>query len=72
MLVITPKDSMLHKFNAVGTFIWQFLERSHSVEEIVQGVQKHFDTNDEEAVSQDVITFIEKLCEKGLVSLKSE
>ena len=69
MLVINPKDSLLHRFNEVGTFIWQILETPKTVEEICEKVKEHFKDADEEQVLKDVTGFIAKLEEKKLIAI---
>ena len=69
MLVITPKDSLLHRFNEVGTFIWQILEQPKTVEEICKKVKEHFEDADDEQVFKDVTGFVAKLEEKKLVNI---
>lgn len=69
MLVINPKDSLLHRFNEVGTFIWQILETPKTVEEICEKVKEHFKDADEEQVFKDVTGFIAKLEEKKLITI---
>lgn len=71
MLVINPKDSLLHRFNEVGTFIWQILETPKTVEEICEKVKEHFENADEEQVFKDVTGFIIKLDEKKLVTINT-
>lgn len=69
MLVINPKDSLLHRFNEVGTFIWQILETPKTVEEICEKVKEHFEDADEKQVFKDVTGFIAKLEEKKLITI---
>lgn len=67
MLVITPKDSLLHRFNEVGTFIWQILDTPKTIEEICKAVKEHFEGVDDEQVLKDVTEFAVKMEEKKLV-----
>ena len=69
MLVITPKDSLLHRFNEVGTFIWQILDTPKTVEEIYKKVKEHFEDADDEQVFEDVTDFLSKMEEKKLVTI---
>ena len=69
MLVITAKDSMLHRFNEVGTFIWQYLEEPRSVEEICRALEEHFDGFDGTTSAEEVVGFLEELLGKGLVKV---
>ena len=67
MLVITPRDSMLHRFNEVGTAIWQILETPKTRDEICAEVKERFDGVDAKQLTNDVDVFIEKLKQKKLV-----
>ncbi len=72
MLVITPRDSMLHRFNEVGTFIWQLLETPKTADEICEAIKTQFDGVDEEKLTDDITVFVEKLLEKKLVEVEQE
>ena len=69
VLVITAKDSMLHRFNEVGTFIWQQLEKPRSAGEIHAAVARHFAGFDPEENDGDVRRFLETLVKKGCVEI---
>jgi hypothetical protein len=69
MLVITPQDSTLHRFNEVGTFIWQTLENPKTIEEIISRVSDHFDCDEKDQVDRDVVKFIDKLARKKVVEV---
>lgn len=69
MLIITPQDSTLHRFNEVGTFIWQSLEDPKTVEEIIMKVCDHFDCDDKDQVDTDVVKFIDKLAKNKVVEV---
>jgi hypothetical protein len=73
MLVITAGDSMLHRFNEVGTFIWQLLEKPQTVNAIRSAVASHFEGFSEKKHSADLYGFLEALEKKGCVEiLRSE
>ena len=43
MLVITSDDSMLHRFNEVGTFVWQCLEKGPmSIDQVCREIEGRF------------------------------
>jgi hypothetical protein len=67
MLVITAKDSMLHRFNEVGTFIWNLLADKMSINEICLSIQNHFQEFDSAKNISEIIAFLEKLEKKKLV-----
>ena len=66
LLVITVEDSMLHRFNDVGTFIWNFLEKPVSESAICKAVTEHFDGFPEEG-RKDIRQFLDELHKKKLV-----
>ncbi len=72
MLVITPRDSMLHRFNEVGSFIWQVLETPKTTAEICTEIKKQFDGVDQEMLTDEIELFIGKLKDKKLVEVGQE
>lgn len=71
MLVITAGDSMLHRLNEVGTFIWSLLDERMSVKEIVASVETHFRKFERAKNAPEIIEFLDTLEKKGMV-LKSK
>lgn len=69
MLVITARDSMLHRFNEVGTFVWQFLEKPKTVSDICSAVASHFEGFIEKKHSSDLFLFLEDLEEKSCIEI---
>jgi Coenzyme PQQ synthesis protein D (PqqD) len=70
MLVITAKDSMLHRFNAVGTHIWSTITTPLSIKEICKSVEEHFEGFDAKKSSQEILDFIQTMEKKGLVTIQ--
>jgi hypothetical protein len=69
MLVVTPRDSKLHRLNEVGTFIWQRLETSPSVGELCSLVEHTFDVADRQALPAQIGAFVGTMVERGLVRI---
>jgi hypothetical protein len=67
MLVITAKDSMLHRFNEVGTFIWSLLDKKISTKEICLSIQEHFQGADSAKTISEINAFLKDLEKKNLV-----
>jgi hypothetical protein len=67
MLVITAKDSMLHRFNEVGTFIWNLLENKLTIIEICKSIEEHFEGFICNKNTAEIISFFETLEKKNLV-----
>jgi len=64
--IILPEESKLFQLNDVGTFIWNMLDKSHSIEEIVDAVLDEFEVERTEA-EKDVFKFLGKLFDKKLI-----
>jgi hypothetical protein len=69
MLVITAKDSMLHRFNEVGTHIWQILDNNLSVKEICNSIKENFEGFDPIKDYNDIISFLDTLEKKHLIMI---
>ena len=69
MLVISPRDSMLHRFNEVGTFVWQTIEQGTALNDILVSVQERFQGFDSKKNRTGIIAFLEELETKGLVTV---
>jgi hypothetical protein len=70
MLVITAKDSMLHRFNEVGTFIWSAIDKPLSIQDICNSIEDHFNGFEIKKSSQEIFDFIKALEKKGLVTIQ--
>jgi hypothetical protein len=71
MLVITANDSMLHRFNEVGTYIWSLLEKDRTVHDILVSIEERFEGFDKKQNQGDILRFLEELRQKKLVSITS-
>ncbi len=67
MLVITAKDSMLHTFDAVGTFIWNMVGKPTPVENILSLIEDSFDGFDRRKSGNQILDFLETLEKKNLI-----
>jgi hypothetical protein len=67
-IVLTPGDSKIHSFNETGSRIWELLAEELTVGEIAARIRGEFDVSEEQA-QRDVITFLEELAAKGMVTL---
>lgn len=67
LMVITPENSVLHRFNETGTFIWQHLDGEHSLAEIAGLVAAEFEVSLEEA-NADVMEFVSKMLQDKLLA----
>jgi hypothetical protein len=71
MLVISSRDSMLHRFNEVGTFIWGQLEKAMTVNDILAAVADRFEGFDPKQNRPEIETFLAELEKKGLVKIST-
>jgi hypothetical protein len=71
MLVITPKDSMLHRLDETGTFIWQQLETPQTAGHLLDAVAGHFNGFDKKEHARDILDFLANLAEIGLVEIRT-
>ncbi|MBN2038025.1 MAG: PqqD family protein [Chitinispirillaceae bacterium] len=69
MLVISPRDSMLHRFNEVGTFVWQKLEHGAALTEILACIAEQFQGFDVKKNRKEIVAFLEALEKKGLITV---
>jgi hypothetical protein len=70
MLVITAKDSMLHRFNEAGTFIWTILDKPISIKEICKALEENFNCFGAQKNYKEISDFITALKEKDLVRIE--
>jgi hypothetical protein len=67
-VVVTPQEGLVRMFNDVGSRVWQMTDGQHSINEISEAISQEFDVPPDEA-QRDVVEFLEKLQEKGMVTL---
>lgn len=67
-VIICPEDSTLNKLNAVGTLIWEAADGKTPLSVIVARMCEQFDVEPEQA-ERDSMAFIEKLCQRGLLTI---
>ena len=72
MLVITAHDSMLHRFNEVGTFIWKIIDRPVTIEEIGNSICKNFSEVNKEKMYSDLFLFLSEIHKKQLVTIQEQ
>ena len=69
-VLLCPDDSTLNTLNAVGTRIWESADGKTPVSTIVAGICEDFDVDPERA-ERDTMAFIEKLRERGLLTVSA-
>jgi len=68
-VILRPMDNMILNLNETGTRIWELLAESPEVGRIIQIICEEFDV-EKESATRDVVAFLEKMEQKGLVQLK--
>lgn len=70
-LIIEPKNQLSHEIVGVGSFIWEMIDGSQSLEDIVGRVYDVFEAPRDE-IEKDVMSFVETLENKGLVHCQNQ
>jgi hypothetical protein len=69
LIVVTPEDTMVHRCNQTGTFIWEALgEKSHRLEALVPKISEEF-TVSEARAGRDLMDFVERGLKKDIFVL---
>ena len=69
LVVITPKDTTIHRANETGVFIWQQLgSRAKRVEQIVKTLHTTYDVTEKKAQS-DVLSFVKTAVKKRILEI---
>ncbi len=69
-VVITPADSVLHTFNATGTWLWERIATPVRLGDLLEAVTREFEV-DRSTAERDLLRFFESLSAKGLVKMAS-
>lgn len=69
-IIMSPYGDKLYALNDVGTFIWELLDGSKTIDDIVSNILKDYDI-EKNIVYNDVIRFIEKLLENNILVKKT-
>ncbi|MGQ9611166.1 MAG: PqqD family protein [bacterium] len=69
-IIMSPYGDKLYALNDMGTFIWELLDGSKTIEDIVSNILKDYDI-EKNIVYNDVIRFIEKLLENNILVKKT-
>ena len=66
LMVITPENSVLHRFNEPAAFIWHYLDGEHSLGDIAEMLVREFDITLPNATT-DVTDFVARMAQDGLL-----
>lgn len=69
-ILMPPGGGQLHAFNDVATRIWELLDGSKSVSDVIDQIYDEYEVQKSTA-QKDVVSFIEKLLSMDALILKS-
>lgn len=64
---ISAEESVLFTLTDSGRLIWQLLDGTNSVQQVIEQVLQHYDAAEGE-VTQDVVAFLEELAVRGMIT----
>ena len=67
-VMMSIKKGKYFGLDSIGSRIWEFIEKPHTVREVVSELQKEYDV-EEKDYQQDVLAFLCKLKAQGLVEV---
>ena len=67
-IVLTPMNGKIYSLNETGSRIWAWLDDRPTVGELVARMQSEFKVGEEQAQAH-IITFLEELVARGMVTL---
>lgn len=65
-IFLSPSGDEIHSLDEVGTFIWQQLDGSHDLQQVLDVLCDEYDVDDETG-RRDVIEFVRELVERKLL-----
>jgi hypothetical protein len=65
-VVVNPESGMIYVLNEMGTYIWQLLQGTITVNDICNAVHEAFEASKEQ-ISADVQAFLGELAKKQLI-----
>lgn len=69
-IIMSPFGDRLYALNDVGTFIWELLDGSKTIDDIVSNILEDYDIEKSIAYN-DVTRFVEKLLENNMLVKKA-
>lgn len=69
-VLVDPDEGELLRFNPIGTEIWQDLDGTRTVDDIIDHIHQIFEVNRKRA-QRDVLRFLNKLVRRELVGERS-
>lgn len=71
ILVLSPKDSQMYSFLGVGSRVWELLDQTSTLRDIVDALTDEYKVEEDQCHS-DIIEFIKDLEKKDLVNISPQ
>lgn len=68
-MLFDPDSGETYGLDLISTFIWKKLDGKNSIEDIIAELKKACADEVPKSITQDVVSFITDLAEKGLVTI---
>lgn len=68
-LLYLPANRTVHVLNATAQIIWSLCDGEHTLEDMEQALREEFAVPEGQDIRQDIESILERLSEKGLVSI---
>jgi hypothetical protein len=68
VIMLDPDKGTYYNLNRVGSFIWDFLEKPASLDDICRKVRARFEVS-EEVCRTDIIQYIKQMNDYGLIKV---
>jgi len=70
-VIVETRAKQLHALNDVASYIWQLLEKPHTVKDIINKIIEQYDI-DTQSAEKDVLSFINQLKDRNLIKVKTQ
>lgn len=67
-VIVNPESGIMYLLNEMGTYIWQLLDGTYTINDICNIVDENYEASKEQ-ISADVHAFFSELTEKQLVTI---
>jgi methyltransferase-like protein len=71
VVIVDTKDRLLHQLNEVGSYIWEYLDKKPSLDEIVDSVAEEYEV-DLAVAQREIPQFLETLLENHLIKISEK
>ena len=71
MVLLDMNSENYFGLDAVGTDIWQTMQEKETLQEVLEALLQQYEV-EEEVLKKDLLAFVEKLQESGLITILNE